>query len=222
MPSHNISVKSLSSSTYCSPIIPPMESIVRRHNPGKSWPCILVTAVRPAQYNRLGMIWLLWHSQKPFTMPAAFSKLTLENTSQLAVLLSLAFGCVLSQSKNFCSLDLLSMSIAWEDYFVFIPLSVCPPSGLSYSLEGGHDLEIPPGSSSILGTSGELHLSNHSRKWDGTEQYWNRDVNIYFNSPSWNWWYEGLQIDKHQVHPLSLYCHQSHDQTKLALYDYGK
>ena len=44
------------------------------------------------------------------------------------------------------------------------------PSGLSYSLEaGGHDLEIPP-LSSILGTSGELRLSNHSWKWHGTEQ----------------------------------------------------
>ena len=29
----------------------------------------------------------------------------------------------------------------------------------------------------------------------------------------------GHQMDKHQVHPL--YCHQSHDQTKLALYDSG-
>ena len=41
-----------------------------------------------------------------------FSKLTLENTSRLAVLLSLALGCVLSQSENCCSLDLLPMQIA--------------------------------------------------------------------------------------------------------------
>ena len=169
MPSHYRSVKSLSSSTYCGPIIPPIESIVRRHKPGKSWPFILVTAVRPAPYNRLGMLWLLWHSKKPFTMLAAFSKLTLENTSQLAVLLSLALGCVLSQSENCCSLDLLSMAIAWEAHFLFLPPLVCPPSGLSYSLEGGHDLEILPGWS-ILGTSGELCLSNHSWKWHGTEQ----------------------------------------------------
>ena len=142
---------------------------VRRHNPGKSWPCILVTAVRPAQYNRLGILPSLWCSKKPFTMRAAFSKLTLENTSRLAVLLSLTLGRVLSQSENFCSLDLLSMAIAWEAHFLFLPPLVCPPSGLSYSLEGGHDLEILPGSS-ILGTSGELCLSNYSWKWDGTEQ----------------------------------------------------
>jgi hypothetical protein len=41
-----------------------------------------------------------------------FSKLTLENTSRLAVLLSLALGRVFSQSENFCSVDLLSMSVA--------------------------------------------------------------------------------------------------------------
>jgi hypothetical protein len=29
-------------------------------------------------------------------------------------------------------------------------------------------------------------------------------------------------MDKHQVHPLSLDSPQSHDQTKLAKYDYGK
>ena len=214
MPSHNRSVKSLSSSTYCGPIIPSMESIVRRHNPaGKSWPCILVTAVRPAWYDRLGMLRLFWRSKKPFTMQAAFSKLTLENTSWLAVLLSLALGRVFSQSENCCSLDLLSMAIVWGAHFLFLPHLGFPPSGLSYSWEGGHDLEILPGWS-ILGTSGELCLSNHYWKWDGTERQWNRDVNIYFNSPSWNWWYEGLQMDKHQVHPL--YCHQSHDQTKIA------
>ena len=98
MPSHNRSVKSLSSSKYCSPIIPSMESIVRRHHPGKSWPCILVTAVWPARYDRLGILQLLWRSKKPFTMRAAFSKLTLENTSSLAALLSLALGHVLIAS----------------------------------------------------------------------------------------------------------------------------
>ena len=121
IPSHSRSVKSHSSSTFCGPIIPPMESIVRRHNPGKSWPCILVTAFRPARYNRLGILQPLWCSKKPFTMQAAFSKLTLENTSQLAVLFSLALGRVFSQSANFCSLDLLSMLIAWEA--ISFPLS---------------------------------------------------------------------------------------------------
>ena len=169
MPSHNRSVKSLSNSTYCGPIIPPMESIARRHNPGKSWPCILVTAVRPAQYNRLGILHSLRCFKKPFTMQADFSKLTLENTSRLAALLFLALECVFNQSENDCSLDLLSMAIAWEAHFFFLPPIVCPPSGLSYSLEGGHDLKISPGWS-ILGTSGELRLSNHSRKWHGTEQ----------------------------------------------------
>ena len=117
MPSHNRSVKSLSSSTHCGPIIPPMEVLwegITLEN--QSWPCILVTAVRPARYNRLGILQLLWRSKKPFTMREAFSKLTLENTSRLAVLLSLALGRVFSQSANFCSLDLLSMSIAWEAY----------------------------------------------------------------------------------------------------------
>ena len=156
MRNHNRSVKCLFSSRFCSPIIPPMESIVRRHNPEKSWPCILVTAVRPARYNRLGILQLLWHSKKPLTMWVAFSKLTLENTSRLAALLSLALGHVFSESENFCTLDLLSMSIAWEAHFLFLPPLVCPPSGLSYSLEaGGHGLEILP-SGSILSTSGEL------------------------------------------------------------------
>ena len=169
MPSRSRSVKSLSSSTYCGLIIPPMESIVRRHNPAKSWPCILVTAVRPPRYDRLRILQLLWRSKKPFTMRAAVSKLTQENTSWLAVLLSLALGCAFSQSEHFSSLDLLSMAIAWGVHFLFLPPLVCTPSGLSYSLEGGHDLEIPP-LSSILGTSGELCLSNHSRKWHGTEK----------------------------------------------------
>ena len=29
-------------------------------------------------------------------------------------------------------------------------------------------------------------------------------TNINLNSQSWNWWYEGLQMDKQQVHPFSL------------------
>ena len=80
-------------------------------------------------------------------MRAAFSKLTLENTPWLAVLLLLALGCVFSQSEKttFVAYTCYQCQLLEKSaHFLFLPPLVCPPSGLSYSLEaGGHDLENP-------------------------------------------------------------------------------
>ena len=60
-------------------------------------------------------------------MQAAFSKLTLENTSWLAVLLSLALEHVFSQSPNLCSLDLLPGGSSTS----------CPPTSNEYDSPDG-------------------------------------------------------------------------------------